>query len=113
MLNRVSLVGEVGPYGLALRYRENGQPECQWTCIIKEPSKDGQTTFKVFVPMLTYGERAEWAASTLEPGMLVACDGKLAWRANAKKPAEGKVDGKMVVMASSVNILLAPVASAN
>ena len=64
--------------------------------------------------MLTYGDRAEWVTSTLEAGMIVAVDGKLAWRANSKKPADGKAEGKMVVMTSSITLVQsAVVASQN
>ena len=113
MLNRVSLVAEMGEYGPKLTYRENGQPECTLTAVIKEPSRDGQTIYRTFVPVVLYGVPAEKAAAELEPGMIIAVDGKLTWRANAKKPTEGKADGKLVVMASSVNIIHpAPVATA-
>ena len=105
MLNRVSLVAKVGEYGPKLTYRENGQPECTLTAVIKEPSRDGQTIYRTFVPVVLYGVPGEKAAAELEPGMIVAVDGKLAWRATAKKPAEGKAEGKLVVMASSVTLI--------
>jgi single-stranded DNA-binding protein len=115
MLNQVALVGEVGEYGCKLSYRENGQPECTLTCVVKEPSRQGDTIFKTFVPVLAYGALAEKAASELEPGMCIAVTGKLAWRAHQKKPADGsKGEGKVVVMVSHLQAIHpAPVASAN
>jgi single-stranded DNA-binding protein len=105
MLNRVSLVGEVGEYGPRLTYRENGQPECTLTVVIKEPSKDGQTVYRTFVPVVLYGVPAEKSAAELEPGMIIAVDGKLAWRGTGKKSTDGKAEGKLAVMASSVHVI--------
>ena len=115
MLNQVALVGEVSEYGVRLTYRENGQPECTLTCVIKEPSRQGDTIFKTFVPLVLYGALAEKAAEDLEPGMYIAVSGKLAWRATTRKPADGsKGEGKLVVMVSHLQAIHpAPVASAN
>jgi single-stranded DNA-binding protein len=113
MLNRALLVAECGEYGAQLRYRENGQPECSFTCVVRELGKDGATWFKTYVPVVLYGAAAEKAAAELEPGTLVAVDGKLAWRTQGKK-AEGKAEGKLVIMASHVEVIQpAAVASAN
>lgn len=105
MLNRVTLVAEVGEYGVQLRYRENGQPECQFSALVKELGRDGDTWFKTWVPIVVYGMAAERAASDLEPGMIVAIDGKLAWRAHQKKTGEGKAEGKIVVMATNIAVI--------
>ena len=80
-LNSVALCGRLTDAGVKLTYLPSGSPEAAWTLVVEEPSKDGQHVFKLFVPIVVYGARAEALAETLEPGDLVTVQGKLGWRA--------------------------------
>ncbi len=98
MINKVILLGAVSEYGAKLQYKSNGQPEASFTLVVQEPGKDG-TLFKTFIPVCILGNRAESVAETLEPHMLVAVDGKIAWRKGEVQKSGEKADGKLVVMA--------------
>jgi single-stranded DNA-binding protein len=70
-----------------------------------EPGTDGQQVFKLFVPGVVYGARAEALAETLEPGDLVTVQGKLGWRAPPATKTNPKPLGKLVVIGWQVERL--------
>jgi single-stranded DNA-binding protein len=106
--NKVLLVGEVSQYGVKLRYSEHGQPEASFTLIVREPSKTDEE-YKLFVPVLIYGVRAEGVAADVEGGDVCLVDGKLAWRSSEKR--SGQKEGKLVVMGWNVTVLTRALAS--
>jgi single-stranded DNA-binding protein len=93
-MNSVSLVGRVSDAGVRLSYRESGGPECRWTLVIEEPGKDG-AVFRLFCPVVAYGDRSEAFAATLDRGELVAISGKLGW----SKPKDPGAKGGVIVVA--------------
>jgi single-stranded DNA-binding protein len=104
-LNSVALCGRVTDAGVKLTYLPSGHPEAKLTLVVEGPSKDGQQTFRLFVPVMVYGARAEALAETLEPGDLVTVQGKLGWRAPPATKANPKPMGKLVVLAWQVERL--------
>jgi single-stranded DNA-binding protein len=111
-LNSVSLSGRVTDAGVKLTYLPSGHPEATWTLVVEEPSKNGQQVFKLFVPVVVHGARAEALAETLEPGDLVTVQGKLGWRAPPATKMAPKPTGKLVVLAWQVEQLAAATAPA-
>jgi single-stranded DNA-binding protein len=97
-LNSVALCGQVTVAGMKLTYLPSGSPEATWTLVVEEPSKDGQQVFRLFVPVIVYGVKAEALAETLEPGDLVTVQGKLGWRAPSATKANPRPQGKLVVL---------------
>jgi single-stranded DNA-binding protein len=100
-MNHVSLVGTVGQYGVKIAWTDGGKSQITLTVIVEEPGKE-KTTYKTFIPVLIVGPCAEKAAETLEPGDLIAIEGKLAYKAGKTKDA-----GKLVVVTFSVERLAA------
>jgi single-stranded DNA-binding protein len=109
-LNSVALCGRVTDAGVKLTYLPSGSPEVKWTLALEELSKDGQQTFRLFVPVIVYGARAEVLAEILEPGDLVTVQGKLGWRAPPATKMTPKPAGKLVVLAWQVEQLAADTA---
>ncbi len=97
-LNSVALCGRVTDAGVKLTYLPSGSPEAKFTLVVEEPSKDGQQTFRLFVPVMVYGARAEALAETLDPGDLVTVQGKLGWRASPATKTNPKPMGKVVII---------------
>lgn len=71
-----------------------------------------EQVFKLFVPVVAYGARAESLAETLEPGDLVTVQGKLGWRAPPATKADLKPAGKLTVLPWQVEQLAAATAPA-
>lgn len=71
-----------------------------------------EQVFKLFVPVVAYGARAESLAETLEPGDLVTVQGKLGWQAPPATKADLKPAGKLTVLAWQVEQLAAATAPA-
>jgi single-stranded DNA-binding protein len=97
-LNSVALCGRVTDAGVKLTYLASGHPEATLTLVVEELGKDGQQKFRLFVPVVVYGTRAEVLAETLEPGDLVTVQGKLGWRAPPATQANPKPAGKLLVI---------------
>ena len=104
-LNSVALCGRVTDTGVKLTYLPSGSPEMKCTLVVEEPSKDGQQTFRLFVPVMVYGAKAEALAETLEPGDLVTVQGKLGWRASPATKMHPKPSGKLMVLAWQIERL--------
>jgi single-stranded DNA-binding protein len=83
-MNHVSLIGTVGQYGVKITWTEGGKPQTSLSVMVEEPGKE-KATYNTFVPVLIVGSRAEEAAETLEPGDLIAIEGKLAYKAGKTK----------------------------
>jgi primosomal replication protein N len=84
-VNKVVLTGTVSEAGPKLSYLPSGAPE-----------------FKTFIPVYVYGSRAETVAETVEPGMAVLIDGKLAYKSMVKA---GEKAGGLVVTAWAVELI--------
>jgi len=106
-LNSVALCGRVTDAGVKLTYLPSGSPEAKLTLVVEELGKDGQQTFRLFVPVIVYGARAETLAETLEPGDLVTVQGKLGWRALPATKTDPKPAGKLTVIAWQIERLAA------
>jgi single-stranded DNA-binding protein len=91
-LNAVHLIGRVSTYGVKLAYTEAAKPQASFTLVIAEGD------FRLFVPVLIVGQHAEPCAETLEPGALIAVNGKLQY----KKTPDGS---KLIVAAYGVERL--------
>jgi single-stranded DNA-binding protein len=112
-LNSVALCGRVTDAGVKLTYLPSGHPEAKFTVLLEEAGgKDGQQTFRLFVPVVIYGSRAEILAETLEPGDLVSLVGKLGWRTLPATKADPKPTGKLTVVAWQIERLAGATAPA-
>lgn len=74
-LNRVSLLGEIGKYGVEVRYATNGTPQATFTLVTTEHGQDGKT-YPTLIPCEVWGKKAE-AAAELDAGQLCLFEGKL------------------------------------
>ena len=74
-INRVTLVGTIGKYGVEVRYAASGTPCASLTLALSEHGQDGKT-YTTLIPCEVWGKHAE-AASELEAGQLVLFEGKL------------------------------------
>jgi single-stranded DNA-binding protein len=74
-LNRVLLVGQVGRYGVELRYHTSGTPCASFMLVVPEQAQDGKW-YSTLIPCEVWGKKAE-PASELEAGALVCFEGKL------------------------------------
>jgi single-stranded DNA-binding protein len=81
-LNHVVLTGksEARP---KLTYSGNAKPECRLTVVVE--GGKGEQTFSLYVPVFVYGNGAEVAAAEVDPGDLIAVDGRLGWKSTLKK----------------------------
>jgi single-stranded DNA-binding protein len=77
-VNRVVLVGEIGRYGVTVRYADSGTPCASFALVLQEQGQDGKA-FQTLVDCQVWGKKAE-AAGELEAGQLVLFEGKLAKR---------------------------------
>jgi hypothetical protein len=77
-VNRVVLVGQLGKYGVEVRYATSGTPCASFTLAISEQGQDGRA-YTTLIPCDVWGKKAE-AAGALEAGQLVLFEGKLSKR---------------------------------
>jgi single-stranded DNA-binding protein len=112
VLNSVALCGRLTEAGIKLTYLPSGQPEAKWRLILEDPGKEARQTFKLFIPVVAYGVRAEEYASSLDAGDLVTLQGRLCWRTPPATKHEPKPQGKLPVMAWSVERLSVAMATA-
>jgi hypothetical protein len=77
-VNRMTLLGAIGRYGVTVSYHDNGTPRASFLLAVQEHSQDGKV-FTTLVDCQVYGKKAE-AAGELEAGQLVLFEGKLAKR---------------------------------
>jgi single-strand DNA-binding protein len=101
-INKVLLLGTVTDEGPRLTYAEHGTPQCSFMLLVAEPGKEG-ATFKLYVPVDIFGDRAESVAETIQNGDVVLVDGKLRWRSWIDKKT-GQKEGKLAVLAWSVQV---------
>jgi hypothetical protein len=107
-INRTSLSGTIGQYGVKLSYTEQAKPQLSFSLTIAETGRDG-ATFRAIVPCVVVGLQTEALAETLEPGDFVLLEGKMTCRAGKTKES-----GKLVVTCFAVEVLgRAPVAAAS
>jgi single-strand DNA-binding protein len=96
-LNKVMLIGTL-PEDPKLTYAENGTPQCSLTLLIEE--KGQEHTFRLYVPVDVFGDRAEKVAESISAADTVLVDGKIRWRSWFNK--KGEKQGKLAVLAWSV-----------
>jgi len=101
-VNRVVLLGNIGQYGVEVRYGSNGTPCASFTLVVGEQGADG-TAFTTLIPCQCWGKKAE-AAGEVEAGTLVLFEGKL------KKRPKGDNQWELVVTGFAVTPVLAPAA---
>jgi single-stranded DNA-binding protein len=77
-VNRTILVGEIGQYGVEVRYAPSGSPCASFILVVSEQGQDGKE-YVTMIPCECWGKKAE-AASELEAGALVLFEGKIARR---------------------------------
>jgi single-stranded DNA-binding protein len=82
-LNHVVLSGKVADPGIKLSYSITSKPEAKLTLIVSEGK--GDQVFNLYIPVFVYGNGAEVAAAEVDPGDLIACDGRLGWKSTPKK----------------------------
>jgi single-stranded DNA-binding protein len=78
-INKVILCGRVTEDGCKLTSTSDGTPQCGFSLLVEEPSREGYTS-KLYVSVELYGDKAEQAAETINAGDLVLVDGKLRWK---------------------------------
>ena len=101
-VNRMTLLGAIGRYGVTVSYHDNGTPRASFLLAVQEHSQDGKV-FTTLVDCQVYGKKAE-AAGELEAGQLVLFEGKLAKR----KKGEQR---ELVVSGFEVTPITAPLAT--
>ena len=74
-VNRVVLLGEIGKYGVEVRYANNGTACASFMVVVHETGQDGKQ-YHVLVPCECWGRHAEQAGE-LEASQLVVFEGRL------------------------------------
>jgi single-strand DNA-binding protein len=95
-INKVILCGRITADGCRLTYTADATPHCSFTLLLEEASKQGYT-YKLYIPVDLFGDKAEQAAELVNPGDLVLVDGKLQWKSWVDK--QGEKQGRLVVLA--------------
>jgi single stranded DNA-binding protein len=90
-VNRTIVVGQVGTYGVEVRYSTNGTPCASFTLAVSELGQDGRE-HTTLIPCEIWGKKAEVAAD-IEAGALVCFEGKLRRRQKADQTWELCVSG--------------------
>ena len=98
-INKVLLCGRVTAEGCRLTYTAGATPHCTFTLLLEEASKQGHT-YKLYIPVDLFGDKAEQAAETLTAGDLVLVDGKLQWKSWLDR--HGEKHGRLAVLAWQV-----------
>lgn len=78
-VNRVTLLGSVGKYGVEVRYAHSGTPLATFVLVCSEIWQTDGKPHDVYIPCEIVGKRAE-AAGEIEPGAQILFEGKLAKR---------------------------------
>jgi single-stranded DNA-binding protein len=86
VLNRVTLLGQVGRHGFSMRYTPVGSACTAGTVVVTERGADGKE-WSQYLPIEVWGKRAE-SVSELEPGTPVCLEGKLTRRKNKQEQWE-------------------------
>jgi primosomal replication protein N len=74
-VNRVTLLGVIGKYGVTIKYAPNGTPCTTFLLEVRERGQDGKE-YSTLVECECWGKRAE-AAGELKAGQLVLFEGRL------------------------------------
>ena len=104
-INKVILCGRLTEDGCRLTYTADGTPHTSFSLLLEEASKQGHT-YKLYIPIDLFGDKAEQAAETLNVGDLVLVDGKLQWKSWLDRT--GEKHGRLVVLAWKVERPEAP-----
>jgi single-stranded DNA-binding protein len=100
-MNKVLLAGHIGDSGGKLTYTSKGTPELSFTLIVEKPA--GEKVFRSYVPVVTYGGKAEVLAKVMEPADLVFVDGEVGYKSS----------GGLLLVAGAVQVLLKAGAGVN
>jgi single-strand DNA-binding protein len=106
-INKVILCGRVTADGCRLTYTVDATPHCSFTLLLEEVSKQGHT-YKLYIPVDLFGDKAEQAAELVSAGDLVLVDGKLQWKSWVDK--QGEKQGRLVVLAWKLEKPVVPAA---
>ena len=98
-INKVILCGRVTEDGCRLTYTTDGTPHVSFTLLLEEASKQGYT-YKLYILIDLFGDKAEQAAETINAGDLVLVDGKLQWKSWLDR--KGEKQGRLAVLAWKV-----------
>jgi hypothetical protein len=90
-VNRCVLLGQVGKYGIEVKYSNNGTACASFMLVCAEVGQDGKE-HTTLVPCEVWGKKAE-AAGELEAGQLVLFEGKLRKRQKGENQWELCVSG--------------------
>ena len=90
-INRVTLVGVIGKYGVEVRYANSGAPCASFMLVVSEQSQDGKD-HSTLISCECWGKKGE-AAGELEAGQLVLFEGKLRKRQKGEGQWELIVSG--------------------
>jgi single-strand DNA-binding protein len=104
-INKVILCGRVTEEGCRLTYTADAIPHCTFTLLLEEASKQGHT-YKLYIPIDLFGDKAEQAAETIIADDLVLVDGKLQWKSWLDR--KGEKQGRLGVLAWKVEKPTAP-----
>jgi single-strand DNA-binding protein len=98
-INKVILCGRLTEDGCRLTYTTEGTPHVSFTLLLEEASKQGYT-YKLYIPIDLFGDKAEQVAETMTAGDLVLVDGKLQWKSWLDR--KGEKQGRLGVLAWQV-----------
>ena len=90
-INRVTLVGVIGQYGVEVRYATSGAPCASFMLVVSAQGQDGKD-HSTLIPCQCWGKQAE-AAGDREAGQLVLFEGKLRKRHKGERQWELIVSG--------------------
>jgi single-stranded DNA-binding protein len=99
-INRVTLVGGIGTYGVEVRYANSGAPCAGFMLVISAQGQDGKD-HSTLIPCECWGKQAE-AAGDLAAGQLVLFEGKL------RKRHKGEGQWELIVSGCELTPVVVP-----
>ena len=100
-VNRVVLLGQLGKFGMEMRYSTSGAPCASFVLVLSEVGADGKA-HETYVPCECWGKKAESVASEMEAGQQVLFEGRL------RKRPKGDNQWELIVSGFDLTPLLVP-----